>query len=112
MSKSSEQVPQPPKPPGFGRELELRRLNVIGVGLLALLVLLALLGVFGHSPGEASNEGEVLALEATYPTRIRFKSIDAIEVRVWNAGRVALQTVTVLFDPVLHRQLFERSVQA
>jgi hypothetical protein len=65
MSKSSQQVPQPPKPPEFGRELELRCLNVIRVGLLALLVLLALLGVFGYSQGEASNAGEVLALEVT-----------------------------------------------
>jgi hypothetical protein len=98
VPQTSQKAPQPPGPPEFGREFELKTIQAVGVSLLAILVLLALLGVFGHSRGEASGQGEVLALQVTYPSRFRFKTVDALEVQVRNVAGEALQTVNVRFD--------------
>lgn len=98
VPQGSKEVPEPPKPPEFGRELELKWVQVIGVGMLVLIVLLALFGLFGHSSSRSAGEGELLALEVTHPDRFRYKTLDSLDVQVANLSSEPIPTVTVRFD--------------
>ena len=98
MSQSTKEVPQPPKPPDLGREFELRTVQAIGVGLLAVIVVLAALGLFGINRGQAAARGESLDLEVSYPERFRYKMRGALDIRLTNTGSQPIETATVHFD--------------
>ena len=98
MSQSTKEVPQPPKPPDLGREFELRTVQAIGVGLLAVIVVLAAFGLFGIHRGQAAAEGERFDLEVSYPDRFRYKTSGALDVRLTNNGSQPVGTATVRFD--------------
>ena len=95
---SDSQGTQPPQPPEIKRTLQFHLTQLIGVPLLAVLPVLALLGVFGTTRGEASAQSAALELHVEYPTRSRYKVINAIEVSVRNLTEQPLSTVTVSFD--------------
>lgn len=86
------------EPPEIRRRLTLHRLQMVGVPLLALIPLLAMLGVFGETREQVDAAGTDLAIAIEYPTRFRYKTIDPIRVAVTNRTAVELDTVTVLFD--------------
>lgn len=98
MPDSQPQEAQPPKPPEFGRELELKKSQLIGLVSLALIVILAIFGLFGQSSSQTTSEGERLALEVTYPSRFRFKMADSIDVQVTNLESDPVQGVVIRFD--------------
>jgi hypothetical protein len=72
--------------------------NVLGVLALAVLPVLALLGFFGESGAEQTLSGEALELHVSYPTRLRYKRIDTVEVRVRNVSGEPIDRVVVKFD--------------
>lgn len=92
------EIPQPPQPPSIGRALKPHASQVVGVGVLVLIVVLALLGVFGETHGRATAEGPPFRLEVTYPERFRYKTIDSVDVTVTNTGDEAVSSLTVRFD--------------
>lgn len=92
------EVPQFPQPPEVGRRPRLYGYQWVGLPLIALVVILALLGVFGESFGETAEEGSALSMRIEYPTRFRYKEINPIHVWMTNRTTQALDTVTVAFD--------------
>jgi hypothetical protein len=91
-------VPQPPEPPEIKRRLQLNATQLIGIPLLALMPLLALLGVFGLAQGEARSEQGSLALRVSYPERTRYSMTQPLVIEVRNIGTVSLDTVVVRLD--------------
>lgn len=95
MSEEDYGVPQPPE---INKQLTFRVAQKIGIPLLFLIPLLAIFGVFGTSKATVRDQGQTLALETTYPTKLRFKTIAPLVVRVTNLTAQTVPTVTVAFD--------------
>lgn len=93
---SSAQVSQPPQPPQLERKLRFHLTQLVGVPLLALLPVLAVVGIFGVGRGEAQAEDGALALRVSYPERFRLKMIEPLEIYVRNAGDAPLAVVVRL----------------
>lgn len=87
----------PPSAPAVAPRVRMHREELIGMVALALLPLLALLGLFGPGDGEARAAGDVLALEVTYPERVRRGMPATLEARVTNRSAATLPTVAL--DP-------------
>lgn len=97
MKHSEPAAPsEPPKPPPFQRRIQIGWLQVSGVALLLLLPIAALTGWIGSEERETSATGAQLALTARYPSRMRYKTSEAIELRLRNTGAHTLSGVTVL----------------
>jgi hypothetical protein len=71
---------------------------VLGLGLLALVPLLSLLGVFGPARETAGATGDGLALSVSYPTRLRYFTFSSAQVTVQNVSGQALPELTVEID--------------
>ncbi|HEY5062031.1 MAG TPA: hypothetical protein VII52_10875 [Gemmatimonadaceae bacterium] len=98
MISHHDQAPRPADPPTVERRVVLTAKQRIGVPLIAAVPLLALLGLFGESSNTASVRSASLEVRASYPTRFRYRQIQALRVDVRNISRVTLDTVMVSVD--------------
>lgn len=103
MPRRHETVPlsdvsPPPEPPQVARSPRLYPYQWVGIPILALIVLLAMLGVFGDSQAEASGRGPSLGLRVIYPTKFRYKEFAPIRVWVTNNSPSRIDTIKVAFD--------------
>lgn len=94
----SEKPPEPPPPPEIDRRLRLYPWQWIGLPILVLIPVLALFGVFGHTWAEVRDAGADVEMEIRYPSRFRYKELQAMYVSVRNRSDRVLDTVTVAFD--------------
>jgi len=90
--------PQPPAPPAFERRLHFSWTQIIGVGLLALLVLVALTGRLGTVESRTNARAGPLSIEARYPSTIHYNASETVVLEVRNEGGQALRDVRVRFD--------------
>jgi uncharacterized protein (DUF58 family) len=81
---------KPEQPPPTKPGLEFYTYQLIGMGAFALVALLALFGVFGNSTTTSISRAGDISVEATFPTRLRYKTISNIEVHVRNEGQQAM----------------------
>ena len=88
----------PPQPPRVRPLLRVRRRELIGIVLLAILPLLACLGIFGPGTTEAQARNPVVQLSVHYPSDLRHGMRDRIEARVTNIGPRPLERVSLGFD--------------
>ncbi|MCR4340360.1 MAG: hypothetical protein NUW01_10800 [Gemmatimonadaceae bacterium] len=93
-SRSSE----PPELPTMRRRLRFGGLQLVGLGLIMLIPVLAAFKVFGAGSATAADRGAALRMSVEYPPRIRRGSMEVVAVLVTNAGPSPLDTVTVRFD--------------
>lgn len=91
-------VPRPHEP--YPRVLRLGALEWIGIPLLALLPVLALLGVLGPSNAQLSAPVAAanLQLELSYPARLRHKADGEMWVLVRNTGATEHRGLTLGLD--------------
>lgn len=95
---TQQDSPRPPAAPDLPARVRLRWLQTIGIPFLGLLPALALIGVFDESPSQTSVSSRTLHVTARYPTRLRYKTSDTVELRVQNTSNHALPSVLVKFD--------------
>lgn len=103
MPRRHETVPlsdvsPPPEPPQVARSPRLYSYQWVGIPILAIIVLLAMLGVFGDGQAEATGHGPSLGLRVTYPTKFRYKETAPLRVWVTNTSSSRIDTITVAFD--------------
>ncbi|HSA57133.1 MAG TPA: hypothetical protein VLE53_15580 [Gemmatimonadaceae bacterium] len=91
-------TPRPPAPPRVPRTVRLYPHQVVALALFGLIVLLALLGVFGESAAMTETRRGALAVRIDHPARLRFQQYAALRVRVGNTSNHPLDTVAVTFD--------------
>ena len=87
--------PAPPPAPGMRRHIRLYPHQWVGIPILALLPVLAVLGVFGQTGDARTSTGPVLEIRAEYPSRMRYKTLGDIAVRVGNRSGTPLDSVIV-----------------
>lgn len=80
------------------RRLKFGGLQLLGVGLIMLIPMLAAFKVFGAGSATAADRGAALGMSVEYPPRIRHGSMEVLAVLVTNSGPAPLDTVTVRFD--------------
>lgn len=89
---------EPPPPPVVAPRLSLTRKQLVGLPLLAAIPLLTLLGVFGEKRADTSAVSPGLEMRIAYPSRIRYRQIGLLEVRVRNVSGRTLDTVALSLD--------------
>lgn len=87
-----------PQPPPFERKLEIARLQLIGIPLLALLPILAIFGVFGESRASAAASNAEIEIVVDYPSRYRYHMTRSMSVVVTNLSQQSPTTITVALD--------------
>lgn len=90
---------QPPPPPTVRRRIRISPLQAAGVGLLFLVPILALFGVFGESWAVARGGSGGIELEVRYPERYRYQQLEEMDVTVHNRSPDVIDTLTVLVEP-------------
>jgi hypothetical protein len=88
----------PPEPPEVKRVGHFYPANIIGMLALAVLPLLALLGVFNEQVSTASASAPGLSVEVRYLTRTRFSLPVTLHIVVENRTEAPLTGLTVSID--------------
>lgn len=95
---TSDDVPQPPPAPDIHRRFQLHRGQWVGIGLLLLIPLLAMAGLFGYTWHTVEDDTDSLAVELRYPARYRYRVLGSMEMQVTNTSNAAIDTVTIDVD--------------
>jgi hypothetical protein len=98
VGEKSKKAEQPPQPPDVAHRLQFYPWQLIGVGLIMLVPVLALLGVFGESRGATHASGAGLEVRVEYLTRLRYKMLNPMTVSVQNMSTQSIPTLTVAVD--------------
>jgi len=97
-TEQEEDRAEPPAPPPVGRSLQLNWPQLIGFPALALIPLLAILGVFGEHWATAVAEGGPVRMHVEFPARLRAKLTKPMTVSIENRSAETLAKVEVEFD--------------
>lgn len=99
MARSRKKLPsEPPELPEIKRGLKFGGWQMVGLGLIMLIPVLAAFEVFGEGSASAAHRASALAIVAEYPARIRHGTPEEVTVLATNRGPSPLDTVTVRFD--------------
>ena len=88
----------PTAPPQTRRRIAFTGKQRIGIPILALIPLLALLGVFGESSTTVEARSGALAVSVRYPVRFRYRQTEALQIVVRNVSSRAIDTIDVAID--------------
>lgn len=88
----------PPQPPTFDRNFQLHKTQLIGIPVMLLIPILALLGMFGETDHEQTIANPRLEMQVTYPTRLRYKMIDAVAISLTNTSAQTIPTLQIEID--------------
>jgi len=87
-----------PQPPEIKKPWVFKTAQKLGMPILFLIPILAIFGVFGNSSTMVTERGQNLALETSFPTKLRHKTIAPLVVKVTNLAAQTVPTVTLKFD--------------
>ncbi len=90
---------EPPQAPEVQPRLRFRKLEIVGVGIMALLPLAALAGAFGPAMERQEARAGSLTIEAEYPSRIRNAMTERITVDLSNEAAAPVSDIEVAFEP-------------
>jgi hypothetical protein len=95
---SPDQLPEPPPPPYVRRQARLYPYQWIGHAILAILPVVAAVGLFGESFTTTRASAGSLEVAVSYPDRLRYWQVNQIEVHVRNVSAAPLDSVRVSID--------------
>jgi hypothetical protein len=104
---SVEHLPEPPQPPDVRRRIRLYPYQWIGLGLLALVPVLAIGGFFGEALRTERSEDGGVELVVTYPSRLRYLQLHQIQIRVVNGSAAPLDTLRLSLDSALANRFLD-----
>lgn len=99
-----EDLPDPPSPPDAPRHVRLHPHQWIGLALLAVLPILALMGLFGETWETEVARGRGLDVVVGYPDRYRYKQVNSLEVELRSTSGQPLDTLAVALDTAFVRR--------
>lgn len=88
----------PTAPPQTRRRIAFTGKQRIGIPLLALIPVLALLGVFGERSTTVQARSASLAASVQYPVRFRYRQTEALQIVVRNISPRVIDTIEVSID--------------
>lgn len=88
----------PPSAPSIDPKIELSSKQRIGFPILLAIPILALFGMFGESGAHTHSTSGSLDVEVSYPTRFRYRQVQALRVSVRNLSPIVADTMRVSFD--------------
>jgi len=88
----------PPTSPPTRRRIAFTGKQRIGIPLLALIPVLALLGVFGERSTAIAARSASLAVSVQYPVRFRYRQTEPLEIVVRNLSPRVIDTILVSVD--------------
>ncbi len=89
---------EPPQAPEIPPRVRMYRVEAIGMAVIAVVPLLALIGVMGPTMERAEGSAGTLGLEVEYPVRYRLGMVETLEARVTNHSPRPLPSVTLTLD--------------
>lgn len=95
---AQDQIPQPPDPPSVERHLHFHPVQAIGVPLILLIPVLALFGVFGEGITSARASQGPIEASIEYPSKMRYKTIDVVDLVITNTSQQTVAGTTVTVD--------------
>lgn len=96
---AKNKVVQPPQPPDLERHYRTTPTKGLILAVIALVVVLALLGLFGERRSTTRQQTAALDVAVEYPTRFRYKQANTVRIVVRNRAEHMLDTLTVTLDP-------------
>ena len=94
----SDRATEPPELPVLKRRLKLGGWQLLGIGVLVLIPVLAMFKVFGAGQASITGQAGAIRIDVDYPPRIRHGSTEMVTALVTNLGASAMDTMTVVFD--------------
>lgn len=91
-------LPEPPPPPEIPRQAKLYPYQWIGLAVIALVPIIAGIGLFGESWKQLRAASGALDVAVSYPDRLRYWQVNQIEVQVRNLSAAPLDSVRVSID--------------
>ena len=98
MARESPRPPSLPEPPKVDRRIRIPAHRAVGLALIALVPVLAVLGVFGERRNTADAAAGAVAVQVEYPTRYRYEMLNSITATVTNRSARLIDTVVVRLD--------------
>lgn len=98
MAAGPPNEPSLPEAPEIDRRLRIPMFRAAGLAVIALVPVLAVIGVFGERWSSESGARGAVAVEVEYPTRYRYKMLNSIAATVTNRSAARIDTITVRLD--------------
>ena len=97
---SNRQSRQPPYPsaPEIERRISLPRWRAVGMGLILLVPIMAVAGVFGDTAERTTLRGPNVSAAVEFPTRFRYEMLNYITVSLTNTAARPVDTINVSID--------------
>ena len=96
---SSEENKSPPEGPDVERRVRLLKFQWIGIPILLLLpIVLAATGLLGERWATRTATAGPLDVSVQWPTSIRYKQLNDIQIHVRNRSAVTLDTIDIEVD--------------
>ena len=89
---------KPAPAPEIRRRLSFTRKQMAGLPLLVAIPILGLFGVFGESLSDAHAESRSVAMSVRYPTRLRYRQVQPLDIVVRNTSQQLIDTIEVSLD--------------
>ena len=96
--KTTTKSVQVPEPPTVKRFVEVERLQMIGIPILAAVVIAGLFGAFDDTSARSDADGTPLALHVEYPSRVQLEQGKPLSIEVENRSSAAVGEVAVEID--------------
>lgn len=98
MARERPRAPSLPEPPEVDRRIRIPPHRAVGLALIALVPVLALIGLFGERWSTSDIAGGAVAVQVEYPTRYHYKMLNSITATVTNRSARPIDTVVVRLD--------------
>lgn len=82
-------------------------MQIVGLGVLTLIPILAIFKVFGDGDASVSGRSATLALTVDYPPRLRYGTAEVLVAEVTNSSAAVMDTLKVIFDSTYVGKLAE-----
>jgi hypothetical protein len=91
-------TPQPPQPPQFHTKLISYPAQIIGIGIMSLLLVAALLGIFGKTTDTVQASSRELTLAVEYGSRIRYGQPQTLQIALTNHSEQPLEGAIIRLE--------------
>lgn len=98
MPKRKKPEPPFPSAPEIARRVSLPRWRALGMGVILMVPVMAVAGVFGDTHEQSTSRGPNVEVAVDFPTRFRYEMLKYITISLTNVSTMRLDTISVSVD--------------